>query len=477
MQRFAVIAFLLFLARFAFAGDVLSLHDCVRMGLEGNLTLQGQRIQLASASADVLRVSAYYDTRLQLDGSYHESDLPPGSFPAQGGLERGQATARMTRGLPSGTSLGVEFDFQRNLFEGMSPGNDPQYRTAAGITISQSLWRNAFGRGQQAQVEYVRRRLDSLALEYERARQEVAAAIADEYWRALTAHLVADTQAEVIGRLRKLRAYNQQLLEDGLLDESAVLAVDASLAVAEVDAEFLRHDSIALDEQLKERINLPVQRWDYSRIDYRLPDEMPEASGEDFLSIYEAARQHRGDVAALRSEEERVQDLIRWKEQEDRADLAISGSVGRGDTASRASDSFEFDQNIWSVGVLFDMSLGRSDTRAEVRQAMLEREYIRTEMEMLDRSIQLSCRAVLRQMATARRLVVATGQARSAQQRKLDLEVDRFRRGQSDTKTLLDYENDLDLAERDYLTARGALERARVAMLLATGRMPAGEPP
>jgi hypothetical protein len=33
--------------------SVLSLDDCIRMGLEGNLMLQMQRLQLASASADV----------------------------------------------------------------------------------------------------------------------------------------------------------------------------------------------------------------------------------------------------------------------------------------------------------------------------------------------------------------------------------------------------------------------------------------
>lgn len=460
---------LLLLVPYCRAASVLSLDDCIRMGLEGNLTLELQRIQLASASADVMRVTAIYDPRLQLDGTYQDSELPPGSFPAQGGVERGQATARLLRGFSSGTTLGLEFDVQRNLFQGMSAVDEPSYRTAAGITLRQSLWRNALGAGQRSQVDYARQRLASLELEYDRSREQVVAAIADAYWRALTARDIAETQQGVIGRLEKLRANNQRLVEDGLLDESGVLAVEASLAVAEVDVEVLRNEARAMDEQLKELIDLSVMQWDLVTIDYRLPADVPPVPVMNFLDAYESAVRNRADVEALRNEEERVESLIRWKQQEDRADLEVSAGIGRGDADAAFGDSLDFDKTVWSVGVMFDLSLKRSDTRAGVMQALLERDRIRIDMELLEQAIQLELRAAIRQAEVAERLVAATARARNAQAKKLELEVQRFRRGQSDTKTLLDYENDLELAERDALKARGALERSRVALRLATG--------
>lgn len=471
MHRSLFIALVFFFASAVRSETVLTLDDCIRMGLEGNLTLELQRIQLSSASADVMRVSAMYDPQLQLDGTFQDSELPPGSFPSQGGVERGQATARLMRGFSSGTTLGVELDVQRNLFEGMSAVDEPSYRTAAGITLRQSLWRNALGAGQRAQMDYTQQRLISLELEYTRSREQVATAIADEYWRALTAREIAATQQAVIERLQKLRANNQRLFEDGLLDESAVLAVDASLAVAGVDVEVLQNEAQALDERLKERIDLPVMQWDQTTIDYRLPGDTTPAPAMDFLDAYESALQNRADVEALRNEEERVASLIRWKQQEDRADLEVSAGIGRGDADPALGDSLDFDKTVWSVGVMLDMSLKRSGTRAEVMQALLARDRIRAEMELLERAIQLECRAAIRQVAVAERLVAATAKAREAQTKKLELEVQRFRRGQSDTKTLLDYENDLELAERDYLNARGTLERAQVALRFATGEL------
>jgi outer membrane protein TolC len=90
---------------------------------------------------------------------------------------------------------------------------------------------------------------------------------------------------------------------------------------------------------------------------------------------------------------------------------------------------------------------------------------------MLERAIQLECRSAIRRLETAGRLVAATLKARDTQKKKLEREVTRFQNGKSDTKTMLDYQNDLELAERDYIQARGALERAKVALQLTTGSL------
>lgn len=454
----------------------LSLEACLLMGLEGNRTLQVQRLQLASASADVMRVTTMYDTRLMLDADYQDSELPPGSFPSQGGLERGQATARLGRGFSSGTTVGLELDVQRNVFEGMSTDDEPLWRTSAGITLRQSLWRNAWGHGQQAQESYVRQRLMTLQLAYERTREEVAAMLADTYWRALTARELARTQEAVLQRLHRLYTTNRSRVEEGLLNEAALLAVEAALAVAEVDVEKLRHEAATLDEQLKEQIDLPVEAWDRTVIDYDLP--MLDAASSDagalaWPSAEEAvatALAMRADVEALRREQERVESLLRWKLAEDRSDLEVSGAFGRGASGASWDDSLGFDQNVWSVGVMLDLSIERSATRADVMQARLERERIRVELEQQERTIVRQCRAAVRDAGTASRLVAAAQRARDAQARKLELEVERYQRGQSDTKTLLDYENDLEWADRDAVMARGALERARIALRLAMGQ-------
>jgi len=460
------------------AETVLSLEDCVRMGVKENLTLQMQRLQLASASADVQAVSGVYDPRLNLNGTYMDSELPPGSFPAQGGMERGQALASLGREFSTGTRLAVDFDVQRNLFEGMSAGNDPMWRTAAGLSARQSLWRNAFGNADEARVDYVRQRVDTLALEYERSRERIVASIEDDYWQAFTAREVAETRQAVIERLGRLLEANRKRYEDGLVDESAVLAVEASLSVAAVEVEVLNHEALALDERLKERINLPAAAWDSTRIDYRLPENKTTGDAVPaFFEVYEQAMNNREDVAALKKEEARVESLIRLRELEDRGDVQLTGSIARGDSDADFDRAMDFDRTVWSVGIAVDLSLKRSVSRSALEQAFIERERIRTQMEMIQRSIELESRNAIRQLSTSRRLVDATRTSLELQTRKLELENKRFDRGQSDIKTVLDYQNDLETAERDYAKARGALQRAEVALQLVQGIIATGDAP
>jgi outer membrane protein TolC len=458
---------------------VLTFEDCLAMGLAGSRTLELQRLHMASASADVQRVSSVYDTQLQLQGAWDDSEIPPGSFPSQGGYERGQATGRIYRELASGTQVGLEMDVQRNFFDGVGvgPAAEPMWRSAAAINLRQSLWRNSFGAANRAQVEYVRERLESLRLDYERSKEQVAARIADDYWSALIARLVANAQTSVVGRLRFLYDDQRAKVEEGLLDEIVVLAVDASLAVAEVDAEALQNEAEGLDERLKELIDLPARAWDATVIEYHLPPHVTDGPDPAFHEVYEDALRYRADLEALRREEKRVERLIYLAQMEDRSDLEVYGSVGRGDSDTELGDTFGFDQTLWSAGLVWQGSLERSASRADVTEALLQRERIRTEREILERLIELESRTAIRQVGTSRRLVAATRRALKAEEKKLDLALQRYNRGQLDIKTLLDYENDRELAERDYLRSLGALQRSQLALELAQGIYLRGAPP
>ncbi len=447
------------------------------MGLSNSLELQMQQLLIASASADVVQVSAVYDPQLNLGGRWEDSELPPGYIPSSGGVERGQWTASMNRMFSSGTTLGGELDVQRNLFEGIGTSTEPVWRTVAGLSLRQSLWRNAFGASDRYRVAYVSQRLEVLAREYEQRREEIAGRILDTYWRALQARQVVETQNKVLERLRKLLDVNRKYVEDGLLDESAVLAVEASLAVAEVDAVTLEYDAEALDEELKELIVLPSREWDATRMEYSLPSKSGDVPVLPWYEVFEDAIRYRADIDALRREEQRVENLIRYAELENRGDLELTGSIGRGDNETEFSEAWSFDKTQWTVGATYGLALGKSQSRAELMQAMVQRDQVRVQREMLELDVERSCRSAVRQVDTSSRLVPASRRALDAQTRKVELEVTRYQRGQSDTKTLLDYENDRDLAERDHVRARVAHQRALVALELARGLLLAEELP
>jgi len=440
-------------------------------------SLELHRLQIASASADVQRVEAPYDQRWQMDALWQDSALPPGSFPGTGGLERGAGVARWVKGFPSGTRLGVELDAQRNLFEDVSENDDPLYRTSAAVTLRQSLWRNAFGAADQARLRYARGRLAVLEAEHQRLREEVSSRVHDLYWQVVAARRSFDAQALVVARLERLWERNRKLVEDGMLDASAALAVEAALAVAGVDVEVSRHQAAALDEQLKKWIDLPPRSWAFIEIDYRVPVESVVLPMPDPLDALDTALRERQDLAAWRFEERRVEELIALRQQDNRADIEVGGSIGRGDADTEWDEARDFDRTVWSVSATLDMPVEQSASRADLIQAYLERDRIRVSRESLEADIELDVRGAWRDADTARRLDEATRRALALQAEKLARELERFERGQSDTKTILDYENDRDLAERDAIRARTGWERAWVRLQLAQGVWLAGAAP
>jgi outer membrane protein TolC len=353
--------------------------------------------------------------------------------------------------------------------------SEATWQTVAGVTLRQALGRNAFGSVDRADLAAARLREEVVRAGYERAEQEVAARIEHHFWLAAVAEVVADTQTTVVYRLGRLLEENRRRVEDGLLDETAVLAVEASLAVAEVEAERLRDEAIVRDEELKDLIDLPPGQWDRVRIVYRLPDRVPEGDGGQpgYAEVLTSALASRADVEALRREAGRAEQVIRARTADDRGEFSVLASLGRGDADTEWEETFDFDRTVWSVGAMARLSLGRSASRAALTQALIAREVVWLDQEALERRIALEVRTAVRQRETARRLVVATGRALTAQRRKVERELERFRQGRSDISVLLDAETDRDLAERDAAKARGDLARAEVAWRLAQG-LPSG---
>ena len=453
-----------------FMQKLLSLDDCLKIGIERNSTLQIMEINLASSLADIQIASSIYDSRLQLNGTWQDSELPPGSFPSDGGVERGQFGGRLYRGLPIGVQVGLEVDVQRNLFEGMGFPANPAWRTAVGITLKVPVWKNAFGATDRAFIESFRRRQLSRQFEFARSRELVGAQIVQQYWNAAAARKVAESQGLLVERLSLLLDDNRKKAEEGLLDESAVLAVDAALALAEVDRVTLLNDVAFQDEKLKDLINIPARDWDVVFIDYGFEPSLPGISHDlGFMDVYEQALRDRADLEAIKSEIARLDTLIRMRRLDNRADVELSGSIGRGDSDTRWNETLDFDKNLWSLGVAVDLSLDRSDTAGRLAQAYLEREALRVEMESLERTIALECRSSVREVDISRRLLHATRRALDAQERKLALETQRFDRGQSAIQVLIDYENDRDLAARDHQRAWTTYKQAEALLRLALG--------
>jgi len=441
----------------------LSLSDCVRLGLERNPTLRKLALNVDVAEEGVTIASAPYDAQLSLDGTYQDSELPGLGVPIQGGTKTLLAGGALSRNLAYGTTIGIGGDLSQSKYDEGFGGISELNSSMVSLSLRQALLKNAFGAEDRARVRSAEERLQQARLQYLDERDQLAVGIHEAYWNAAAAEAAYDINQRALARAGDLLKSNREKFEDGLLDETAILAAEAALVTREVEV-LARRDAVQQTRDiLLELIAVSVEEWDEVAVVF--PKENPsgqETMEPDMWLAFDMAREERPDLGSLRALRRSIRQDVILRQQEARPDLSVFGRVGRGDSDEEASESFDFDRSVWSVGLEYVTPWSRSAERAVLAQSELRLRQVDRDIEALERIVLLECRLVARDLATAHERVGATIRAMGIQERKLELEQEKFAQGRSTTKVVVDYQDDLEFAQLSCVDAVARYQKDRV---------------
>lgn len=155
-------------------------------------------------------------------------------------------------------------------------------------------------------------------------------------------------------------------------------------------------------------------------------------------------------------------------------DVVVDTIVGnRGDSFSELKD---FDNTNWTISLDFVLPLGNRRARADHVRARLAVEQARLQLEAARQQIRVEVRRAARGVQTAARQVQAARANLELQREKLEAEQKRYENGLSTAYQVLQFQNDLRVAESQeiaaiiaYNKALTALERAQATLLEARG--------
>jgi outer membrane protein TolC len=136
---------------------------------------------------------------------------------------------------------------------------------------------------------------------------------------------------------------------------------------------------------------------------------------------------------------------------------------------TEVGERFDFDRDIWAVGVALELPLWKTATKAAVRQAELQIRRIDREYEALERSVLLECRLAARYAKTSAERVKATAKALALQGRKLELEQVKLAQGRSTTRFVIEYQDDLEFAQLAAVDAVARFEKDLAQYRLVQG--------
>ena len=390
----SVVLLLWTLPMLAFAAAPRDIRDLIVLGLEKNIGLQVERINVPLSAEQIKIEAAAFDSEFFATAEYAQESTPQSSLFLPGQLDSDQLAGQMglRKRYENGLSAQFSLSSNRSTDNNTSDDLDPRYRTALLLDLTQPLLRNYGAAVNTTPLKVSRNQNRQLSYDYFLQAQTLALQL-----ETLALQLAGET--EIVG-LRKqavqlaeeLRVANQRRFDAGVIPVSEVQEAETDLANRQLNL------SLALQSQelILEELNRLV--------DYSLPADFSaeaiysakaikaariELDLPAFEELFTAAKAQRLDLKITRLEIENssLQKGYFKNQQKPQLDFKLQGGLNGlageerisppanryagnwGDSFSSMSDADGFQ---WRAGLEFSLPLGNQAAKARFRQSVLQ---------------------------------------------------------------------------------------------------------
>ena len=328
------------------------------------------------------------------------------------------------------------------------------------LELTQSLWRNGFGRETRSQQEFSDAQASATSFA-ERFKTKLLLADAESaYWRLTVARDIVNIQRQSLERAQKIYDWTVKREHLQLGDKADRLQAEAALKGRELELKVALNEERAAIRTFNSLRGLESEE---------LNEVLPFPHVDMILTLAPVSKaQLRDDVQAAQEAKRATQANADMALERNSPTLELFSTLslnGRDQQLSEAaSQSFMTGHPLYLVGVRFSTPLGLgalSDTREGYRkdrfaaELNFERKLFEQEREWEDLS---------RQFLDAKESLKLTQQIEAAQKEKLGYERDRLSRGRTTTYQLL-------LFEQDYANAQVSRIRSQAAVLRILAQM------
>jgi HAE1 family hydrophobic/amphiphilic exporter-1 len=486
------------------AEERLTLADVTSRALAKNHLIRVQREHVAAADARARGSLGAYDVQLSVDvNARHHRDPVNSLFsgaplgrpaPSQNRLT---STLSLSQRFRTGAIASASTSVTREGTDGVFSPFAPAYTSSLGVDLQQPLLRDRV-------VDPSRTALLVTALDRDRSGAALASqtltTVADvekAYWALVAARRELDVRRGTLALAEQQRTDTQSRIE-----AKTVAISDLAQPTAEVErrrGEVLSAQETVMraERALKLLIidSLDDPTWAESIVPIDTPDT--PVLPVDVAGALAAARRNRPEFAELTAagSQQDLQIRLSRNQLEPRMDLVASYTI-RGLAGELESTGLPFDipvslpaslngglGNSWSnlfdrkfpdftVGISFDVPIGRREARAQIAAAEADRRRIAATMASAHERIAAEVLNAVTALETAAGRIQAARAGLLAAQTQLRAEQDRFAAGSSTNFFVLTRQNDLAAAQlaeisalTDYRKAQTELSRAKGSLL------------
>lgn len=455
----------------------LSYEDAIARALDANPALRVAEKSLEQAEARFITSLGGFDPTLSLRGGYNTAQeiqfLPPFPDPFQTRRTSFNANASLSATAPTGTSATLESGiFNSNTFVETPDGDIEQrfFQPTFNFEVSQELLRGVRLAFNLQPINTARVQRSRAELEYEAARQDNLATVAQAYWNwvylvdlVTIAELSLDVAKEQL-RIGKARVdAGEAAPVEGTRLEAAKIQAETNLIQAANDAGDAADELLLL---LGDNPGAPIEPAS-------APGEAPIIQ-LDLEAVTAVALEGNLDIGVARARVQEAEITLAVARHAMLPTLTANANAGlRGGSALGWSPAYDFLGQFPQFGIsgVFSVPLGNRAAKGESRRANAELEAAQLQLGERERDVRGQVARQVRVIqAAATRISLADANARLAEQ-TLDAEEARYEAGRVLLQEVLDARRELDRTRVEAAKARTDFRVAEVELLRLQGRV------
>jgi outer membrane protein len=464
-------------------GTPLSMEEAVRMALENNLGIQGERLNPEIQSYAVARANAVYRPALVSSFTRSNSTAPPTDFLSSTAATVTNGNLFSQAGLQQALRWGggqyqVTFDGSRGTSDAPNNTFPISLRSNVGGIFNQPLLRNFKIDSNRANLLQSHNTQTITDLQLQQRLTQTSRNVRAAYYGLVGSIEGLKVAQESLRVARDQLKNNQTRVEVGTMAKIDITSAEAEVASNEEAVIIAESQIQSAQDQLRTLVMNPSQPGFWTTTFQ--PTDMPTLAPRDIDvdGAVKNALANRTDIQQLKKQMANTDISVKFAQNQRLPNVDLQARYGvtgvggtknvyeTGDTGlplltgtsirgfgDVLRDVFGNDFRTWSVALNVSYPLGQSVADAALAQAKLQQKQEGTNLSELEMAITAQVRDAARRVTTNLKRVEATRKAREFAERRLDAENKRFTVGLSTTFELTQAQRDLARARSSELSA------------------------
>lgn len=467
----------------------LSLDELIARVCERNERIRYQKLEWDISRDAVKSAGSIFEPRFVASYLHDKSHIPKTveDYSSIGFMDSGndnywkrnnEYNAAVEGVLPTGAQ--VRFGYSLKRLQNSLMDNyayDSQYQTFVGTTVVQPLLKNAGVDTTMANIR-VAEKESAISLQgYRRELLQVVAEAASSYWNLCLAQEKLKVRRESLRIAEDILRDNKERFRTGKMAETEVLEAEAGLALRKSLEIAASQELTAAVNNIKTLLSLPMGDMDGMVI--AMDNLAAREVAVEYESSYLKSIKNRPEYlsALMKVEREGIRiayaENQRWPQLDLKASYGVNGLDRYNDGPIDSLDVAKgMDYESWSVGLELSIPLmGGKKTKSELAAAKKRKAQILLELKAtevaLANAVDTSIKNVMNAVAQGKNYASAV----QINKRLLEVELARLSAGKSNSRLVLERDEELNRAKEYYLESLVNVEKALVALEAVKGTL------